>query len=1015
MAICNLFRSLSKKTGNVMMFSQYSEDLTQCFTQHDNYDVIPSRFVALNIDYSKLNGSRIGATALTGDLNVDLPTYMQNYFENGCAWLRGNHVDESWNPEDWTPDVHSNLFWNFLVESGLITLEQKTVQDEQGLDTQVDTFPEVKYVGDIDIHSYESRDGVGYSEIYCYIPNAAEETYYQVSMPNKDIDTWSHLVDTKDMIEGYVDDDTNILGTLSMELTGETKYFHTQNFGAVFTEPLEETNVENARLDYDAYPVGTDMFKFNTIVVLYDIMIKDRDANITTAYKNVPMAMFLTGLINQGGTVSNEVQKYSNCDDAYGAGTSYGLRICTRYMVTPNATTILTSEADIADQYAGFSRAMDKMAESQDMMNTILADVVNRSQDLKDHLAMFKNYRVNIPYVIYINENGEKVPYWFVNGKNTGERVNHPGKDGKDGVIPEIRKVDGVYYWFVNGTNTGVVAEGTPGVDGFDGQYWFNGTALTHIRTDRPGEHVFEHDGISQKVGDFYINTDTGYIYVLKLFDGQTLPQWFRAFCLKGVKGDDGETPAARNNPDDGNNLWWYVGNTPVCRAQAYDGKSILCLSSAYLSDIGLKVGFDSSQCNPGDVVIYVGKDGTKFTKYDVYVIEEETFVKGTVSCNVATKQGNIQGKHITNVVVTECKKSTNVTLNMSNGDTMVIRSKRNFISTPRYSSLQRTFAHWDDVVYYRPGDLMWLEIPYTYNVVSSVGGSVVFEIIPSWTASGTSGYKYIFKNNKNGTEIPSKGYREFTSGMQFRVSAASWNHMADAYGKFRRLGRLHLYVMLEDVMEAPKIAGLLYAKYNYDDIDNLKWRFDGQDKPVIVQRHGLAFSTPTSWSRISNGTLGAEKGNFSNFHRDVVLGRHSTALTQLIGFMNGTPLYQVDANHGVCAKVWVKMPLSREHGSEQIMRRQARWQWLEDKYIKNDGRIGHRVDWDKLPTLFDSRHFTNQNRRKYLYVALFDKVGAEGYLYKITSMVRGNHTTTTLSDLRIGYQGRINYLKKAK
>ena len=181
MAICNLFRSLSKKTGNVMMFSQYSEDLTQCYVQHDNYDVIPSRFVALNINYSTFKAPEGFVPSSPANPNTDIPTYLQNYFENGCAWMRGTKIGEDWEPTKWSPDVSTNLFWNALLQSKLIEYSTITVEGKN-----IHIIPQVKYVGDIDIHSYESRDGVGYSEVYCYIPNAAEGTQYEVTPGDND-------------------------------------------------------------------------------------------------------------------------------------------------------------------------------------------------------------------------------------------------------------------------------------------------------------------------------------------------------------------------------------------------------------------------------------------------------------------------------------------------------------------------------------------------------------------------------------------------------------------------------------------------------------------------------------------------------------------------------------------------------------------------------------------------------------------------------------------------------------
>ena len=55
MAVCNIFNSLANTTGTFLTFSQYVEDLTRNYAQGDTYKVVPSKFIALNIDYSNIN------------------------------------------------------------------------------------------------------------------------------------------------------------------------------------------------------------------------------------------------------------------------------------------------------------------------------------------------------------------------------------------------------------------------------------------------------------------------------------------------------------------------------------------------------------------------------------------------------------------------------------------------------------------------------------------------------------------------------------------------------------------------------------------------------------------------------------------------------------------------------------------------------------------------------------------------------------------------------------------------
>lgn len=185
MAMCNLFRQLSKDTGNFLMFDQYSDDLTRCFVQHDSYDIIPSKFITLDIDYSRLSRDVLQSK----DMNEAIPTFFQNFYENGCAWLKSSSVtgDDKkvkWDVSKWNPSISNNIFWNALIQYGLLHVSKydkywsgtKLSGDLQSFDV----IDEIRYIGNIDIHSYEEKDGIGYSEIYCYIPNNATRTLYKI-------------------------------------------------------------------------------------------------------------------------------------------------------------------------------------------------------------------------------------------------------------------------------------------------------------------------------------------------------------------------------------------------------------------------------------------------------------------------------------------------------------------------------------------------------------------------------------------------------------------------------------------------------------------------------------------------------------------------------------------------------------------------------------------------------------------------------------------------------------------
>ena len=451
MAICNLFRTLSKETGNFMMFGQYADDLTKHHVQYHSYKVVPTKFAALDINYSTL--SRYAEGLGLTNLNKLLPAYLQDYFENGCAFLKSDQP--SWQSINYNPEISGNLFWNAMIDAGLVSLSADPSSSTQG--SIIKTVDQVRYIGNIDIHSYEQKDGMGYSEIYCYIPNNAQRSAYKAIVSSS-----KSIHCDKEFVEGYGVSSQDIPGIIGIKLPTDGinyKYEKTCDFLASRTEKNESLFTEISEGGM-LVPMDDRSFSFNTIVVLYDIVSENTSGGESVVYRDIPLGMYVTGIIQEDGTVTNSVLKYTTCDDAYGSGTSYGLRICSRFTVTPNSTTIMDTELELKDQYAGFSEAMSAMAESQQAMDDVLSQIISNSQNIKNELALFKNYRTNVPYIKEI----DNVPYWFINGRCTGVVASGAtGAPGKDGVTPSISPNG---RWIVNGEETEYLAIGTPGAPG---------------------------------------------------------------------------------------------------------------------------------------------------------------------------------------------------------------------------------------------------------------------------------------------------------------------------------------------------------------------------------------------------------------------------------------------------------------------------------------------------------------------------------------------------------------------
>lgn len=398
MSICNLFTELYKPTGNILMFSQYSRDLTKGNARDEAYKVIPSKFIAMDIDYDNVNVPAVGNSK---NLNVDIPTFFQNFYENACAY---SEVEL----ESFTPNNARGLFWNAMDIAGMIGVESPesdetdeiVVDDTESVEsTNFKTYSNnyVRYIGDINIESFNEYNGMGYSEVYCYIPTDYDYSSYTIEYVDGEV----HLTNPKSYIEGY-----NLINeNINKDLAPYSKdYYYNANININTT--AQHSNIP-------------DLYNINTIVVLYDVWSKASNGEYIKQYERIPMALYFTGNFDSTGKMTNIITKYMNNEDAYGMGTSYGLRICTRFTVTPNNINISNIElsSEGSDHYSAFCQVMTKMSENIDKMNNVISSSYRVQQNMQDILAVFKNNRINTPY---IREVGGK-SYWFVNGKLIGE------------------------------------------------------------------------------------------------------------------------------------------------------------------------------------------------------------------------------------------------------------------------------------------------------------------------------------------------------------------------------------------------------------------------------------------------------------------------------------------------------------------------------------------------------------------------------------------------------------------
>lgn len=305
--------NLNPNRGTFITLSQYVNDLTVNRSEGNNYKVIPSKFTALNVIFSKsVNGSSL--------TNSSIITYINNF--------ESLETDKRLQNNNYNSTTFATNFESSFFGSDKIFLDSEEVYD-----------------GNVNIISTSEVDGVAYSDIYCYISDQVRST----SSPS------------------------------------------------------------------------SPSFNINTIIVYYDV--KNNDG--AYIYSNIPLGIYFTGSI-ENGSMSNSITKYSAVGDD-GIGTSYGIRISSKFITTTDATLQVN---DDSQYYAEMSHVLSKMDHTYQKLNDLISNIHGQTQSYKDLYAIFKNSRTNVPYIKEVN--GAK--YWFVNGRQLELVTNDMGTESVSGL-----------------------------------------------------------------------------------------------------------------------------------------------------------------------------------------------------------------------------------------------------------------------------------------------------------------------------------------------------------------------------------------------------------------------------------------------------------------------------------------------------------------------------------------------------------------------------------------------------
>ena len=395
--ICNIFNPINKDTGNFLLFSQYVEDLSRS-TNDSTFKVRPSKFVCMNID-STVQDNANSSTQIGGvspftpaasetPYMYYIPGYFQDIFEDGITALKNSGVS--------VDQTYFSL--NFMN-----CLRQLSTADVDKLPTYI------KYVGNVDSTSWED----GFADVILSIVSGstAKKISYNQSIPTHSSN--SQLNNEEDSGTYYIQ---GWKGATNLPISPETNGTITVPTGWDTSSISSSTSAFDAFINVQEYdPQGQDpipsSFTFNTILILYDIL----DSSNNPIYSGIPMGIYFTGIGDSTGAL-NPVTIYRSVESAYGAGSGWSLRICTRFSSIPYGNLKveeISLEPGVVPE--SISRILGAAAETIQTVRTFADESIYNSQGFRDLTNLVKDGKMNVPYVREVNG----VKYWFVNGRNT--------------------------------------------------------------------------------------------------------------------------------------------------------------------------------------------------------------------------------------------------------------------------------------------------------------------------------------------------------------------------------------------------------------------------------------------------------------------------------------------------------------------------------------------------------------------------------------------------------------------
>jgi len=412
-----LIRIPQEQGGTMYAFSGAARDLTRAYYNPDiNFEY--SKFALVDIpvvaspgsgeNYIQFGNLWEGATTLTpytpnGDANVDFAETLQNYALNFENFILN---DDDFDPSIYASDAEK-IFFKWLHHLGAFEVKpantqqvvsgySRAIENEDTTNTGNNYNRVVKYLGNIDVSNDKNYAGNTYNEVFVNVPSSVGYTP-EVLFKSSNYNTTAAAYSPDSFINGRAGQthpDINLtLGSLADNNTGtiDMDPVTLYNYGIEWNSSIY-TKITNdpALSNFQDYSKRGGEFRFNAILVYYDIYSKSNVANRSTNLYGIILLDNFKDDPNSTGWYIPELTKYKPNEVTGLNGNAFALKLNVKFNssldnvgVESNINDFTTFSMDI---FLDTTTALENAAKLLVEANNAYASIVDRLASVEDLL-----------------------------------------------------------------------------------------------------------------------------------------------------------------------------------------------------------------------------------------------------------------------------------------------------------------------------------------------------------------------------------------------------------------------------------------------------------------------------------------------------------------------------------------------------------------------------------------------------------------------------------------------------